>query len=67
MPDATDNEIHMALDDYSPGQVFTNSLLGSQQRILDQVRSRQREMRNLEHLIEDLAQLFTQIQELLVV
>ena len=70
-PDASDNDVSRMLEDSRQGSAFAQEMLSSrvvsQRRVLQEVESRQQEMRKMEQSIEELAILFTDLQVLLEV
>ena len=66
LPEASPSQIRNLVEDYEPGMAFRNTLSGNR-RVLRDVLRRKDEMQKLEESVEDLAELFTQIHELLKV
>ena len=70
-PDASDRDVSRMLEDSRQGSAFAQEMLSSrvvsQRRVLQEVESRQQEMRKMEQSIEELAILFTDLQVLLEV
>jgi t-SNARE complex subunit (syntaxin) len=63
-PDLNDLQIQQLVESGVPGQAFQVS---NQQRVLTQVRERHEEMLQIEKSVEELAQLFTELQTMLMV
>ncbi|ORX72032.1 t-SNARE [Linderina pennispora] len=68
-PDATDEEINLAIEDDSAGQIFaqrvmSSSRVGEGRRVLQDVTDRQNDILRIEQTIQELSRLFNEVSEM---